>query len=137
MTREAMLLGGPAPTAKDKKIPTVLSFFGMSWRALTIADFLTELTGSHLTTPNLRVLCSAEVLVRLIKDFEGSLVGRERWKEHVHSVFIHSTDDPDSLQELTVLLTGDRRGHGFQDRSWRDRCCLPINEVRPHHSRTQ
>jgi len=79
------------------------------WRALTIADFLTELTGRHLIPATSRVFSSAEVFLGLIKDLEGSLDCRELWKEHIHSVFVHSGDDLDSLQELARLLTGDRR----------------------------
>jgi hypothetical protein len=106
---EAVLLSHPDLSSGDKRVGTVLSFFGVPWRALTIADFLSELTGRHPTPANLRVFCSAEVFSRLIKDFEGSLDGRELWKQHVHSVFVHSGDDLNTLQELTRLLTGDRR----------------------------
>jgi hypothetical protein len=106
---EAMLLSHPDLSSGDKRAGKVLSFFGVPWRDLTITDFLAEITDRHPTPPNLRLFCSAEVLLRLIKDFEGSLDGRELWKEHVHSVFVHSGDDLDTLQELTRLLTGDRR----------------------------
>jgi hypothetical protein len=106
---EAVLLSHPDLSSGDKRVGTALSFFGVPWRALTIADFLAEITGRHPIPANLRVFCSAEVFLRLIKDFERTLDGRELWKEHVHSVFVHSGDDLDTLQELTRLLTGDRR----------------------------
>jgi len=106
---EAVLLSHPDLSSGDKRAGKVLSFFGVPWRALTIANFLAEITDRHPTPANLRVFCSAEVFSRLIKDFEGSLDGRDLWKEYVHSVFVHSGDDLDTLQELTRLLTGDRR----------------------------
>jgi hypothetical protein len=105
----AVLLSHPDLSSGDKRAGKVLSFFGVPWRALTIADFLTELTGRYLIPAASRVFCSAEVFLRLIKDFEGSLDRGELWKEHIHSVFVHSGDDLDTLQELTRLLTGDRR----------------------------
>jgi hypothetical protein len=105
----AVLLSHPDLSSGDKRAGKVLSFFGVPWRALTIADFLTELTGRYLIPAASRVFCSAEVFLRLIKDFEGSLDSGELWKEHIHSVFVHSGDDLDTLQELTRLLTGDRR----------------------------
>jgi hypothetical protein len=105
----AVLLSHPDLSSGGKRAGKVLSFFGVPWRALTIADFLTELTGRYLIPAASRVFCSAEVFLRLIKDFEGSLDSGELWKEHIHSVFVHSGDDLDTLQELTRLLTGDRR----------------------------
>ena len=105
----AVLLSHPDLSSGDKRAGKALSFFGVPWRALTIADFLTELTGRHLIPATSRIFSSAEVFLGLIKNLEGSLDCRELWKEHIHSVFVHSGDDLDTLQELTRLLTGDRR----------------------------
>jgi hypothetical protein len=106
---EAVLLTHRELSPGDQRAGKALSFFGVPWRAVTIADFLTEVTGRHPTPANLRVLCSAEAFLQLIEDFKGSLDGRELWKEYIHSVFIHSGDDLDTLQEITRLLTADRR----------------------------
>jgi hypothetical protein len=103
----AILLGHMGSSLEQKRIGKLLSFFGVPWRDLTDTDFLTEVTGRHLTSA--RIFCSAEVFLRLIKDFEGSFDGRDFWKERVHSVFVHSSDNLDALQELTRLLTGDHR----------------------------
>jgi len=103
----AILLGHMGSSLEQKRIGKLLSFFGVSWRDLTVTDFLTEVTGRQLTSA--RVFCSAEVFLRLIKDFEGSFDDRDLWKEHVHSVFVHSSDNLAALQELTRLLTRDQR----------------------------
>src|ERR1700730_16344621 len=105
---EAVLLNHPDLSPGDQRVGKALSFFGVPWRAPTIADLLTEVTGSHLIPATSRIFSSAEVFLGLIKDLERSLDGRELWKQHVHSVFVHS-GDLNTLQELTRLLTGDRR----------------------------
>src|ERR1700720_1749662 len=106
---EAVLLSDPDLSAGDKRAAKMLGFFGVPWKALAVTAFWAEITGRHLAPSNLRVLCSAETFLQFIKDFKGRLDGSELWKEHVHSVFVHSGDNLDTLQELTRLLTGNLR----------------------------
>src|SRR5437867_2874710 len=105
--QQAVLLSQRDLSLEDKRIGKLLSFFGVTWRTLSIVEILADSTASHSTAPNSRIFCSAEVLLQLIKDFRRDQdCMRFSWND-IHSAFVYAGNDSAMLLELARILTGD------------------------------
>ena len=103
---EALLLTNGSSSATTN-LAKVLRFFGVSSRVLTTADFLAYHRASCESCPKYRLLCSSDVFSQLIGDLEQSPAEIQRWKERVHSVFVHAGNDREALQKLARILARD------------------------------
>src|SRR5260370_3617222 len=100
MKEEAILLTDCDVSVENDNMAKVLNFFGVPRRAKTIGEFLSYDRADHQNSSKLRLLCPAEVLLKLIEDLEQSSEGILFWREHVHSIFAHSRKDFRGLQKL-------------------------------------
>src|SRR5260370_42633276 len=87
MKEEAILLTDGDVSVENDNMAKVLNFFGVPWRAKTIGEFLSYDRADHQNSSKLRLLCPAEVLLKLIEDLEQSSEGIRFWREQVHSIF--------------------------------------------------
>lgn len=109
MRELAVLLTEDNSRPQASCVANLLQFFGISSRNLTAAKFSpTNRVGDPMSA-KLRVFCSAEVLLKFIEDSANKLESLEQWGEYVHSGFVYPGNDPDALQKLAKLLTGDDR----------------------------
>src|SRR5438309_4616861 len=109
MSEEAILLTDSDVSLENDNVAKVLSFFGVPWRAMTIGEFLSYDRADHQNSSKLRLLCPAEVLLKLIEDLEQSSEGIRFWREHVHSIFAHAGKDSGELQKLLRRITNDNQ----------------------------
>jgi hypothetical protein len=105
-TNQAVLLSRAALSVEGK-IAKVLTFFGVPWRILTTEGSFAQNGAALESLPKARLICSSDVFLRLIEDLERNPTSMQSWKEHVHSAFVHVGDDPQALQTLATMLTGD------------------------------
>ena len=109
MKEEAILLTDSDVSVENDDVAKVLSFFGVPWRAMTIAEFLSYDGADHQNSSKLRLLCTAEVLLKLIEDLEQSSESIRFWRDSVHSVFAHAGKDFGELQKLLRRITNDNQ----------------------------
>ncbi len=109
MTEEAILLTDGNVSLENDNLVKVLRFFGIPWRALTAAEFLTYDGGDQDQESSLkfRLLCSSETFLRLVEEFERSAERIRFWQERVHSAFVYAGEDSDVLQKLVRRITAD------------------------------
>jgi len=108
MTEEAILLreDGGVSLGNDN-LAKVLRFFGVPWRTLTMAEFLSHDRTASDGASKSRLLCSAEVFSRLIEELESSADGIRLWQQRVHSAFVYAGEDSAVLQKLVRRITAD------------------------------
>jgi len=107
MTKPALLLTGADPSHQDRCIAKVLQFFGVASRNLTTAEFEAANVSDAAPSDKFRLLCSADILLRIFRDLErdgGEIPG---WRQHVHSAFVYAGEDFETLQKLARIVTGD------------------------------
>jgi hypothetical protein len=83
----------------------VLSFFGVLWRSLTPEEFFAQVKAGDENASKVRLLCSAEMFLRVTERLECSLEDVRLWSKRVHSAFVYAGDAPDVLQNLLRKLT--------------------------------
>src|SRR5438132_3992027 len=109
MKEGAILLTDGDVSVENDNVAKVLNFFGVPWRAMTIGQFLSYDGADHRNSSKLRLLCPAEVFLRLIEELERSADGIRLWQENVHSVFAHAGKDSPELQKLLRRITNDNQ----------------------------
>lgn len=102
-----MLVTEPGMASQDANLSKVLCFFGVSRRALTLAEFLNVEGTSPESSSKCRLICSSGAFLRLMEESEPGSEGARRWRRNVHSAFVYAGDDPESLQQLLSRLQGD------------------------------
>jgi len=107
MRELALLLTEDNPSRQDRCVAKALRFFGVPSRNLNAAEFASANLAGGATSGRPRVLCSAEVFLRLIEDLEHSVKEMRPWQEHVDSAFIYAGESSAALPELIRKLTGD------------------------------
>jgi hypothetical protein len=105
--KQAILLGHVGLSVEGEKIAKVLSFFGVSWRALTTAELLSSNAAGWESSSECKLICSADTFLQLIDGLERDTGCIQFWQEQVHSAFIYSGNDPQSCQKLVRALIGD------------------------------
>ncbi len=107
MREEAVLLIDRGLSPENANLAKVLRFFGVHWRAVTVAEFLSYNNSDGEGRSTYRLFCSSEIFLRLIEDLEHRSDGGRFWREHVLSTFVYGGDDSAALQKLIRRLTGD------------------------------
>jgi hypothetical protein len=90
-----------------KRIGKLLSFFGVPWRTLSIAEPLPPDGAGNTSSSKCRPICSSDTFLRLLEDLERNPDRIRFWKERVHSAFVYAGDDSEVLQKLARILSGD------------------------------
>jgi hypothetical protein len=106
MRELAILLTEDNPSRQERCVAQVLQFFGVASRNLTAAEFATVNPAGDASSDRPRVLCSAEVFLRLIEDLARNS-DMTAWWGSLHSAFVYAGDDFEALQKLARILTGD------------------------------
>ena len=107
MTEAAVLLTDNNVSSPNDNIAKLLRFFGVPWRALTVAEFFAEDSADHESVSKSRLLCPAEVFLRLVEELERSADGIRLWQERVHSAFVYAGEDSGVLRKLIRRITSD------------------------------
>jgi hypothetical protein len=85
----------------------MLNFFGVPWRAMTAAEFLSYKSINYESSASIRIFCSSETFEWLGRQLKRNEQGMLRWQKNVHSGFVYASDDPAVLQNLVRILTGE------------------------------
>lgn len=104
MTEQGLLLSRGELSSAERNIGKLLDFFGVPWSVQPFDEFL----GGGQTSRTIRVFCSSETYLELVRQLENSPELTRRWQENVHSAFIYSAEDETSLQKLANLLGSGR-----------------------------
>jgi hypothetical protein len=108
MRDEALLLNGAGGLSLESgNVAKVLNFFGVPWRAATVAEFLGYTRLDRGSSAKSRVLCSADIFFELIRQLEDNSEAIRPWQDRAHSVFVYAGNDSEILQKLLQTLTGD------------------------------
>ncbi len=105
--KQAILLGHAGLSVESKKIAKALSFFGVSWHALTTAELLSSNPASSESSLECKLMCSADNFLPLTEALERDPSCMQFWQEQVHSAFVYPGNDPQSFQKLVRTLIGD------------------------------
>jgi hypothetical protein len=98
----AVLLSDTEGSSPNHQIGKLLSFFGISWRTLTISQFV-----SDSAPDNCRILSSAEIFLRLLEGCNHRPELIPHWHQNIHSIFVFPDGDLQVLEKLVRLLAGD------------------------------
>jgi len=104
---EALLLTREGFSSESGNLAKVLDFFGVSWHAMTVAGFLSCNSVNRESSARIRIFCSCDTLLGLAEHLKPNGPGMPRWRERVHSVFVHAGDAPAVLRNLVGVLTGE------------------------------
>ncbi len=85
------------------RIGKLLDFFGVSWRTLTISQFVAD------SAPECRIFSSAEVFLRLLEGCNHRPELIQHSHQNIHSAFVFSDGDPQVLERVVRLLAGNER----------------------------
>ena len=107
MGEQAILLTGSGVSLENGNVAKVLCFFGVTWRTLTTAEFLSQDGIAHESALKSRLFCSADVFLELIEELEHSADGIRLWQERAHSAFVYADKDSSVLQKLIRRITDD------------------------------
>jgi hypothetical protein len=116
--KQAILLGHVGLSVEGKKIAKVLSFFGVSWRALTTTELLSK-AASWESSSECKLMCSADTFLPFTEALLRDPSCMEFWREQVHSAFVYPGNDPDSVQRLARTLKAANAGETCQISSGR------------------
>jgi hypothetical protein len=106
MKELALLLTEDDASQQDRCVAKLLRFFNVPSRDFVAADF-PPADGGDAISHQLRLLCSAEVFLQFIQDWERNPKRGEFWAEYAHSAFIFPGNGLDALRKLIRILTGD------------------------------
>jgi hypothetical protein len=106
MHEPALLVTEDNVSKEDRHVARVLDFFGINHTASQLEfPFLQSTAGSN--SEKIRLLCSANVLLRFIKYLEEQPRSGEWGGVSIHSAFVYSNEDVSTLQQLCSKLAGD------------------------------
>ena len=107
MREEALLLTRDGSPLESGNLAKMLNFFAVPWRAITVDEFLSYDSINHESSASIRIFCSCNALLTLAAQLKRNADCLLRWKEHVHSVFVYTCDDPVALRHLVRMLSGE------------------------------
>jgi hypothetical protein len=106
---QAILLDDTGDSLLYQRIAKLLSFFGVSWRTLTVSQFVADAAAKLVVPEKCRIFSSAETFWRLLKPCDSQLESMPHWHQNIHSAFVFADSDPQVLEKLVQLLAGDER----------------------------
>jgi hypothetical protein len=107
MRGSALLVTDDNNPRRGRCVAKLIQFFGIPSHNLAAAEFVFANAAGSSTSEKPRVLCSAEAFLRIIEAWEQKPDYKGWWTKYVHSAFIYSGNDQDSLQRLARILTRD------------------------------
>src|SRR6266852_6080085 len=107
MRDEALLLSSGGLSLESGNVAKVLHFFGVPWRAATVAEFLGYTRLDRGSSAKSRALCSSDTFFELIRQLKDNSEAIRPWRARAHSVFVYAGNDSEILQKLLQTLTGD------------------------------
>ena len=105
---QAILLDDTGDSLPYQRIAKLLSFFGVSWRRLTLSQFIAD-AAAGVGLDECRILSSAQTFWRLLKACDCQLESMPHWYQNIQSAFVFADSDPQVLEKLVRLLSGDQR----------------------------
>src|SRR6266404_5652565 len=106
MKEEARLLTMGWTSDESAKMARLLTFFGIDYRVITVADFLSE-RGADGTCSRFRLFCSAEVFDSFLYRLDRVPDGDRLWQEQIHSIFIYTYAEICTLEKLVRRLANN------------------------------
>ena len=106
---QAILLDDTADSLPYQRIAKLLSFFGVSWRRLTLSQFIADAAAKLVVPDNCRIFSSAETFLRLLEACNHRPDSMPHSDQNIHSAFVFADGDPQVLEKLVQLLAGDER----------------------------
>jgi hypothetical protein len=104
----AILLDDTGDSLPYQRIAKLLSFFGVSWRRLTLSQFIADATAG-VGPDGCRILSSAQTFWRLLEACDFQPESTAHWHQNIQSAFVFADSDPLVLEKLVRLLSGDQR----------------------------
>jgi len=105
----AVLLSDTGGSLPYHRIGKLLSFFGVSWRTLTVSQFVADAAAKLVAADKCRIFSSAETFSRLLEACDHRPESMPHWHQDIHSAFVFADGDPQVLEKLVRLLAGDER----------------------------
>jgi hypothetical protein len=109
VTDEALLLTLPGASSEGNNVGKLLTFFGVSWRTLTVSQFVADAAAKLVAPDKCRIFSSAETFSRLLEACDHRSKSMPHWHQDIHSAFVFADGDPQVLERLVRLLAGDER----------------------------
>ena len=106
---QAILLDDTGDSLPYQRIAKLLSFFGVSWRRLTLSQFIADAAAKLVVPDNCRIFSSAETFLRLLEACNHRPDSMPHSDQNIHSAFVFADGDPQVLEKLVQLLAGDDR----------------------------
>ena len=106
---QAILLDDTADSLPYQRIAKLLSFFGVSWRRLTLSQFIADAAAKLVVPEKCRIFSSAGTFLRLLEACNHRPESMPHSHQNIHSAFVFADGDPQVLEKLVQLLAGDER----------------------------
>jgi hypothetical protein len=106
---QAILLDDTADSLPYQRIAKLLSFFGVSWRRLTLSQFIADAAAKLVVPEKCSIFSSAETFLRLLEACNHGPESMPHSHQNIHSAFVFADGDPQVLEKLVQLLAGDER----------------------------
>ena len=106
---QAILLDDTGDSLPYQRIAKLLSFFGVSWRRLTLSQFIADAAAKLAVPEKCRIFSSAETFLRLLEACNHRPESMPHSHQNIHSAFVFADGDPQVLEKLVQLLAGDER----------------------------
>ena len=105
----AVLLSDTEDSLACHRVGRLLSFFGIPWRTLTVSQFVADVAPKLTARDKYGIFSSAETYLRLLEACDHRPESMPRWHQNIHSAFVFGDSDPQVLEKLVRLLSGDQR----------------------------
>lgn len=107
MSEQALLMMAPGESSQASNLAKLLSFFGVSWRNLTLDEFFTQIHEADKNRCEVRLFCSADTFLGVIDRLGQNVECVRLWTKLVHSAFVFPVDKPESLQNVARRVSRD------------------------------
>jgi len=108
MPEPGLVLTGDDVSMPDRCLMKVAQFFGVPLETVAMRDVEMWESVSPSDFGTTRLLCRADVLLGLLRDFEQSQERRDWWKTSAHSAFVYWDGEVNTLEKLVSILTGHK-----------------------------
>ena len=105
---QAILLDDTGDSLPYQRIAKLLSFFGVSWRRLTLSRFIAD-AATGVGPDECRIFSSAETFWRLLEACNHRPESMPHWHQNIHSAFVFADGDPQVQENFVQLHAGDER----------------------------
>jgi hypothetical protein len=105
----AVLLSDTEGSLPYRRIGKLLSFFGVSWRTLTVSQFVANAAAKLLASDRCGIFSSAGTFSRLLEACDHQSESMPHRHHNIHSAFVFADGDPQVVEKLVRLLAGDER----------------------------